>query len=136
MVNLIFGEKTPRDKSLGNPHLSDVYRSNRSDYSIFIQSSSWLLEKNDQEVCSSESDNSNSGPMVTGLANLLSLHVRHIEYIAEQGLYIDFQNDYTLSIFFGDEEPQDEELDYLTIYCPGSNITINTANQIETNKNG
>ena len=74
--------------------------------------------------------------MVTGLANLLSLHVRHIEYIAEQGLYIDFQNDYTLSIFFGDEEPQDEELDYLTIYCPGSNITINTANQIETNKNG
>ena len=74
--------------------------------------------------------------MVMGLSNLLSMHVHDIEYIPEQGLYIDFQDDYALSIFFDAEELGEEGLDYLTIFCPDTSLTINSANKIETNKNG
>lgn len=64
MVSLAFGNKIPRDSPLTNNKLADDYRHNTSDYSIFLEHASWLLEKGDLEICSCHSDNSNDGVMV------------------------------------------------------------------------
>ena len=131
MVSLFFGPMIARDKALENLKLPEAYRFNRSDHSIFIQLSSWMLEQGDKEICSCDSDNSNTGEMVMGLSKLLGLHVHHIEYIAQQGLYIDFQGDFTLSIFFDAKETHGKDSNNVTIFYPEVNYTINADMKLE-----
>ena len=124
MVSLDFGDKIPRDRPLSNIHLSEDCRNNSSECSIFIQHSSWLLEQGDKEVCSCDSDNSNAGAMVKGLRRLIGMHVHHVEYIPKQGLYIDFQSDFTLSIFFDALENYGEGFANATLFITGVEASV------------
>ena len=129
IFTLYLGGKIPRESPLSNQHLSNDVRSFDAEFMLMVWSS-WLLDRSNKEICSSESDNSNFGIMVEGLKRLCGRKILDVEYIQAQGMYLCFEDDYYLSIFFDALEIYGSDGENFTIFTPDEIVSVNSQLEI------
>jgi len=99
VIGIDCGEKIPRKKKLVNPHLTDEQRLYKSELSLLIWSA-WRLDSENGVICSSTDDNSNNGPMITGLKQLIGKKIRNVSIATPMhDMTILFDEGYVLNIF-------------------------------------
>jgi hypothetical protein len=69
-VHFALGSPVPRAHPLRNPNLSELQRTHKGEFSLFVQCA-WRLEARHEVLCGSTDDDANSGSMVAGLAQLV-----------------------------------------------------------------
>ena len=121
-----FGKMIQRKKPITNRHLSDVQRSYRGEYNLFVECS-WRLMDNISIVCSSKS---NREAMYSGLQMMVNQKVKASSANPITGdLVIQFEKLLTLNIFC-DETNVEENSDNYTIGTPELNFIVGCGSQV------
>ena len=108
-IRLLIGDRIKRLRPIPNPTLSPLAREYDSAFDVFVQCG-WRLYTSERIICSSLSDNSIDGPMVTGLRSLIGSTILEIDLnVATLDLLICFSNGLSFSIF--NDVPTDTEDD-------------------------
>ncbi len=134
IFSLKFGEQFKSYNPVSNPHLRKHQREYDSHLGLMVWSS-WCLSKNGTEICDSESDNHNNGPMVAGLKRLEGNKIREIECEnpAEQ-ICLCFEDGYELDVFCNGFELYGEDGSNYVVFLSGVTYWVTTDGSISKNE--
>lgn len=74
---LDFGRKVPRDKPIGNPHLTPERQRYTGEISLMVWSA-WRIDSGRSVICGWNDSSRNDGPMVRGLKSLVNTSVKAV----------------------------------------------------------
>lgn len=109
VISLSIGEKYPSKNPSKNTFLSDLVRSNDSEYSLLV-SCPWRIEDSSEILCGSHHTNDNDGPYQSGFERIVGSNIIETYCSAPAlDLRLDFSNGVALSVFCAEIGIDDDE---------------------------
>ncbi|WP_147328081.1 MULTISPECIES: hypothetical protein [unclassified Duganella] len=98
VLGLNIGARTPKQKPVNNPHLSELVRRYDCAYSMLIWCP-WRIDSESKVIAGSHMPNANDGPMVVGSQSICQQRITGVTYSSPAfDLRLNFENRYSLVI--------------------------------------
>lgn len=128
-VSLEFEPRVKRKRPLVNPTLSEEQRLTEAGYAIFILCS-WRLDSESKVICGAWDDNTNGGPMLKGLSQLVGKKLEHFS-LTTPGLDLELGFGAIYFRIFCDNVNEFDREDNYSLFLPESVLTVAPRSRIE-----
>ena len=128
-VSLEFEPRVPRLRPLTNPALSEEQRLTEAEYAVFVLCT-WRLDSEDKVICGAWDDNSEGGPMLRGLDQLIGKKLEAFS-LTKPGLDLELRFAGASFRIFCDNVSEVDMEDNYSVFLPGEIFTVAARSLIE-----